>query len=92
MAHGTSPPGPGNFSGVAAEPARRSTRPGLWPPARPGRPAPAGSGTLEEEPPTESAVEVPLAARVTGPDQDHAVCVPSQVGEHCSALTSTGDH
>jgi hypothetical protein len=44
MAHETSPSGPGNFSGVVAEPAPRSTRPGLWPPARPGRPGASASG------------------------------------------------
>jgi hypothetical protein len=46
MAHGTSPLEDGSSSDADAEPARRSTRPGLKPPARPDRPAPAGSEAL----------------------------------------------
>lgn len=43
-------PGDGDSSGVHAERARRSTRPGLWPPVHPDRPAPAGSATIDELP------------------------------------------
>ncbi|HEX8758558.1 MAG TPA: hypothetical protein VF734_00985, partial [Pseudonocardiaceae bacterium] len=58
----------------------------------PDRPAPAGSRTPWEEPLTATAVEVPLAARVTGSYQDHAVCMPSQVGEQRPALTNARNH
>src|SRR5438270_4757164 len=48
MAHGTSPADADTSSSADAEPARRSTRPGLKPTARPGRPAPAGMDVHKE--------------------------------------------